>query len=474
MKRALIVVSVLVSEMALAQGILPSWMRRGGDTPPPSSGQKMDQRQASIPAFKASIESSPVSQKGEVVLQVRSSGNGVASVQINGVEMGGFKDSSKEYRRFVPVGDSVLEVVVTDEFGQIEKRSVQVSRASPQLAGQKVPAYQPVITASSVAPNGEVNINIEVPQNITASVLMNNFEIGGFSESSKRIKRFVPPGESSVVLKLTDEFGQTFTKEFAFNRPRDAAAAELAMGSPTDAGQSSKLPPRAKKVAALVIGNSNYKTSPLANPKNDASAISAKLKGMGYNVKTLIDADRKELLKGLNQFREMAEKSDVGIFYYAGHGVQVAGTNYILPVDFDLVHGIASVQFDGVAINQVLDNFVPTETKLAFLDACRDNPLSRSLAKTRNAGALGLAPMESVSGTLISFATKDGAVALDGEGKHSPYTQALLTHLDDRVDVSVMLRRVRQKVIDTTRGKQMPWDYGSLVGDELVLGRESR
>jgi uncharacterized caspase-like protein len=180
------------------------------------------------------------------------------------------------------------------------------------------------------------------------------------------------------------------------------------------------------------------------------------------------------MLKSLAAFRDEAEKADVGFVYYAGHGVQVGGVNYILPIDFNLESGMASIQFDGIAVNQMLENFVPTETKLAFLDACRDNPLSRGLSKTRGGGSSGLAAMDAVSGTLISFSTKDGSVAQDGNGRNSPYTKALLTHLGDQVDVSVMLRRVRQKVIDETRGKQVPWDYGSLVGDELVLGGKKR
>jgi uncharacterized caspase-like protein len=279
-----------------------------------------------------------------------------------------------------------------------------------------------------------------------------------------------------LAIELTDEYGQKFTQNLAFDRAAPTGADQFSQVpaktiTPQEAQTFMLPPPTTKKVVALVIGNSKYVSSPLANPKNDATDVANKLEEMGYKVRRVIDADRRAMLKNLAAFREEAEKAEVGFVYYAGHGVQVGGINYILPIDFNLESGMASIQFDGIAVNQMLENFVPTETKLAFLDACRDNPLSRSLSKTRGGNNSGLAPMDSISGTLISFSTKDGSVAQDGNGRNSPYTKALLEHLGDQVDVSLMLRRVRQKVITETSGKQVPWDYGSLVGDELVLGK---
>jgi uncharacterized caspase-like protein len=117
---------------------------------------------------------------------------------------------------------------------------------------------------------------------------------------------------------------------------------------------------------------------------------------------------------------------------------------------------------------------MPSATRLVFLDACRDNPASRSLTTSRGGGVVGLAPVSTSSGTLIAYATKDGATAEDGQGRHSPYTTALLEHLGRPDDIAVVLRRVRQTVMKLTSNRQEPWEYGSLVGDQLVLSQTAK
>jgi hypothetical protein len=387
------------------------------------------------------------------------------------------------------VAGALLAVLISDVYAQgilpswmRRNQEPEVVAPSPSVATQRASAA-PKLTAevfsSEMAPNGEVHVTVRTTGNSAAisSLTVNGFEMGGFSGGSKTMKRFMPVGQTTLTVELTDEFGQKFSQNLSFDRAAptgtDAFAQQPGAAEPV-ASLANLPPPTSKKVVALVIGNSNYVVSPLANPRNDATDVANKLESMGYKVRRIIDADRRAMMKGLAAFREEAEKADVGFVYYAGHGVQVNGVNYILPIDFNLESGMASVEFDGFPVNKLLESYVPTETKLAFLDACRDNPLSRSLSKTRGGSSGGLAAMDAVSGTLISFATKDGSVAQDGNGRNSPYTKALLTHLGDQVDVSVMLRRVRQKVIDETRGKQVPWDYGSLVGDELVLGGKKR
>jgi hypothetical protein len=398
----------------------------------------------------------------------------------NGIELGGFSDKTKLIKRYIPNGKTSISFELTDEFGQKFSKVLNFDRIAT-VAQQKpdsAPRLVAKVTSSEMAANGEVQITItnESTSNKIASMTVNGFELGGFTEKSKVIKRYLPVGKTNLAVEVTDEYGQKFTQNLAFDRSTpsgtDQYAQMPAQVITSQEAQSFKFPPpTTKKVAALVIGNSSYVMSPLANPKNDATDVANKLEEMGYKVRRVIDADRRTMLKNFAAFREEAEKAEVGFVYYAGHGVQVGGINYILPIDFNLESGMASIQFDGIAVNQMLENFVPTETKLAFLDACRDNPLSRSLSKTRGGSNSGLAPMDAISGTLISFSTKDGSVAQDGNGRNSPYTKALLEHLSDQVDVSLMLRRVRQKVITETSGKQVPWDYGSLVGDELVLGK---
>lgn len=218
---------------------------------------------------------------------------------------------------------------------------------------------------------------------------------------------------------------------------------------------------------ALVIGNGAYPGSGrLENPVNDANAISQKLKSMGFKVTTVTDANRQKLVQSMAEFRRTAAAADISLLFYAGHGVQIFGTNYILPTDVDQSDP-AQATIQGVSLNSVVENFLPGKTKLIFLDACRDNPLQRTNDRSVSKG---LAPISAAEGTLISYATKDGQTAADGAGtKNSPFTQALLEHLNDPQDIAVVLRKVREKVMKATGGKQQPWEYGSLTGGELVL-----
>lgn len=220
---------------------------------------------------------------------------------------------------------------------------------------------------------------------------------------------------------------------------------------------------------ALVIGNGAYLGSGrLDNPVNDANAISQKLRSMGFTVTTVTDANRQKLVQSMAQFRRTAASADISLLFYAGHGVQIFGTNYILPTDVDQSDP-AQATIQGVSLNSVVENFLPGKTKLVFLDACRDNPLQRTNDRSVSKG---LAPISAAEGTLISYATKDGQTAADGAGtRNSPFTQALLEHLNDPQDIAVVLRKVREKVMKATGGKQQPWEYGSLTGGELVLSK---
>ena len=223
---------------------------------------------------------------------------------------------------------------------------------------------------------------------------------------------------------------------------------------------------------ALVIGNGAYKQlGTLANPRRDAMDMAVKLRSFGIEVDLVLDADRNALVKALADHNRKATALDVNILYYAGHGLQVGGINYIAPVDM-LADGISSgyVKLNGVALNDALD-YLPARTRLVFLDACRDNPAVRTMVANRSVAAPGLAPISATSGTLISYATRDGSVAEDGKGRNSPYTTALLRHLDAPDDIAVVLRRVRQSVMEATGNRQEPWEYGSLVGDQLILSR---
>ena len=246
-------------------------------------------------------------------------------------------------------------------------------------------------------------------------------------------------------------------------KKRQELEAQLAASTQPTPPQTNAL----RRAHALVIGNGAYSGSGrLENPVNDANAISQKLRSMGFTVTTVTDANRQRLVQSMAQFRRTAASADISLLYYAGHGVQIFGTNYILPTDVDQTDP-AQATIQGVSLNSVVENFLPGKTKLVFLDACRDNALQRTNDRSVSKG---LAPISAAEGTLISYATKDGQTAADGVGsKNSPFTQALLEHLNDPQDIAVVLRKVRERVMKITGGKQQPWEYGSLIGGELVL-----
>lgn len=232
------------------------------------------------------------------------------------------------------------------------------------------------------------------------------------------------------------------------------------------------VPKPAVRARALVIGNGLYAhLGKLPNPPNDARAMADKFRRMGIEVDLVLDADRAGLVKALGEFQSRAAGHDLNILFYAGHGLQVDGVNYVIPLEMAVNGATAgSVKLNAISLTDALE-YLPAKTRLVFLDACRDNPLSRSLRGSRSGVSAGLAPVNTVTGTLVAYATKDGSTAEDGVGRNSPYTEALLKHLDADADISIVLRRVRQAVLDATSGRQEPWEYGSLVGDQLILSR---
>lgn len=225
---------------------------------------------------------------------------------------------------------------------------------------------------------------------------------------------------------------------------------------------------RAEGRVALVIGNGAYQeATSLANPVNDAADVAARLRGLGFTVIEGRDLEKRALERRIGEFADALAGADAGLFYYAGHGVQVDGRNYILPVDARL-DGAVKLQLESVPIDQVLDIMEQqTKTSLVFLDACRNNPFARAGTKgsDRAARALsGLAPFDAARGSFIAFSTAPGAVALDGSGRNSPFAAALIAHIDrPGQSINDLMIAVRRDVVAATGGQQRPWEQGSLV-----------
>jgi len=214
---------------------------------------------------------------------------------------------------------------------------------------------------------------------------------------------------------------------------------------------------------ALVIGNSAYSSGPLKNPVNDATAMAAMLKKLGFSVTLQKNAKQQEMDESIRDFgKQLKRTRGVGLFYYAGHGIQIGGVNYLLPVNAR-IEKESDVRFQSVNADIVLAEMENAENELniVILDACRDNPFSRSF---RNS-ARGLAIISNApSGTFISYSTGANQVARDGEGKNSPYTKALLENMDKQgLSINNVFMRVRSKVKKETG--QIPWELSSLEGD---------
>jgi uncharacterized caspase-like protein len=220
---------------------------------------------------------------------------------------------------------------------------------------------------------------------------------------------------------------------------------------------------------ALVVGNSTYEEAgALANPANDAADMAAKLHEIGFQVIEARDLGKRALERKIGEFADQLSGADVGLFFYAGHGLQVNGRNFIVPVDAKLDAAV-KLTLEAVPMDEILDIMEQqTATSLVFLDACRNNPFVTSLGKeasNRSAVPLkGLAQFDSTRGSFIAFSTAPGAVAMDGAGRNSPFTAALLRHIEEPgQSINDLMIAVRRDVIAETRDTQRPWEQGSLV-----------
>jgi tetratricopeptide (TPR) repeat protein len=246
---------------------------------------------------------------------------------------------------------------------------------------------------------------------------------------------------------------------------------------PATEGQSSRR-------IALVIGNGKYlHAGTLANPINDARLISRNLRDIGFEVTDGLDLDKPSMKQKITDFLAIAAKSRTALVFYAGHGMQVDGKNYLVPIDFDInqVKDAAAEMVDVDFILSGLDDQI--RTNIIILDACRDNPLVNDSDKVAAAGRSisvrsGLAAPSGLgagatlgAGTLLAFATAPGQVALDGDGTNSPFSSALGRHISTPgVEVQQMLTRVRAEVVSATKNRQVPWSNSSLLGEVFLVG----
>jgi uncharacterized protein len=234
---------------------------------------------------------------------------------------------------------------------------------------------------------------------------------------------------------------------------------------------------------ALVIGMSDYKTVvKLDNTLNDARGISKTLRDIGFQVTTALDTKGETLRTIVEEFSFRSETADLALIYFAGHGVEVQGENFLIPIDAD-VKSNKDIQRQGVSLKQFLASVENArKLRIVILDSCRDNPFGDELdlaaldetaavaEQTRSIGQTGLAPPSPDRGTMVAFAARDGARALDGVGENSPFAIALMENLvKPNLEISLMFRKVRDQVLEDTGNQQEPHTYGSLSGTPFYI-----
>jgi tetratricopeptide (TPR) repeat protein len=238
-------------------------------------------------------------------------------------------------------------------------------------------------------------------------------------------------------------------------------------------GTSQKPPQEIGRRVALVIGNAQYQTAgALTNPKTDASAVAAKLGLLGFAVISKYDLGAAEMRKALSEFEDKAAGADWALVYYAGHGMEMEGKNWLIPVDARLAKS-NDVPDETIALDRVLDRVHGArKLRIVILDACRSNPFVSRIVMAGGKRALnrGLAPIEPEHGEVVFYAARDGSVAADGDSDHSPFATALLRHLDEEgVELGRFFRKVTSTVLSTTNPKQEPFVYGRLPDEDFYF-----
>lgn len=230
-------------------------------------------------------------------------------------------------------------------------------------------------------------------------------------------------------------------------------------------------PAFAERRIALVIGNSEYQSAPkLANPANDARALSSTLTKLGFDqVTTKLDLGHEHLRSALHDFSRESVKADWAVVYYAGHGMQVGGINYMIPIDARLAND-RDIEFEAVDADKALKAVDGAgRLKIVILDACRDNPLANRMKRTIASRSIGrgLGAVEPDAGTLVVYSARDGQLAQDGDGTNSPFLTSLLGRMQTpNLEVRRLFDLVRDDVMEQTGRQQMPFTYGSLPGKE--------
>lgn len=282
--------------------------------------------------------------------------------------------------------------------------------------------------------------------------------VGAGGKFATKAKMF--PGKNEIYLVATDKKGQVSEKIIEVE-----AKGTVEPPVSKDEKRIAKAPANQKRLA-LLIGNANYEGGgALRNPVNDVRAMEKVLKKVGFDVMKYEDLDQRGMKKAIDNYGKQLQNYDVGMFFYAGHGLQVNGINYLVPISGN-IENEQDAEYECIETGRVLAKMEGAQTKvnIIMLDACRNNPFERSW--TRSAKGKGLASINAPVGSFIGYATAPGTTASDGSGENGLYTENVLKFIEKPgITIEEVFRKVRSNVIKTSNKEQIPWDSSSLTGE---------
>jgi len=322
---------------------------------------------------------------------------------------------------------------------------------------QTIDAIRKVPTMVGSAPIGRMADVPTRPIIIESAVRIGSNSNGALAATTEKINSQPNLILDSERKKLEDDKRQIAEERKRLEEDKQNSIVQSAppFTPPTSFNQGKRL--------ALVIGNSAYQSRPLNNPRNDADDVSKALKGTGFEVIDLRDATLPQMRLATRQFGERLMSNDVGLVYYSGHGIEVKGKNYFIPVNADIKSSdeVADQALDVSLILAKMDS-AKKGINILIVDACRDDPFGRSY----RSNSRGLAAMDAPQGTIIAYATSPGNVASDGAGRNSPYTRNLVKAMQTpNLPVELMFKEVRRAVREETKNQQTPWENTSLSGN---------
>ena len=351
---------------------------------------------------------------------------------------------------------------------------IQVVNAGGVISSTKRIRYIAEVTENTTA---KATINWTAPNSYSTTTADRNYTLQACVKSASRVRSVkvyvngMAQNTRGFEVVSAEDCAKSINKTIALRRGknnvsiviRNAAGSVTFRRTITSQTMSSNTGNTTGKRFALIIGNADYKNAPLKNPVNDAKAMATALRKVGFEVMEYTNINQEKMETAISQFGNKIKKGGVGLFYFAGHGLQVKGENYLLPLQAK-IDKEQQVKYRSVNLGLVLAEMdaASNPMNIVILDACRNNPFKRSFRSATR----GLASTTAPTGTFVAYATAPGSVAADGEGSNGLYTQELLKNLNKPgLTIERVFKNVRASVLQQTNGKQTPWENSSIIGD---------